>query len=153
MKVLLINPPLGIFNSIYTSIPLLKGQLVGNNIDTDILDFNVEFLREITSPRYLKETKKYLKKIYKNPSILNKDVSQEYHLSEAQILHQRKIISHTVAPIAATSYTDLSDRSMQICSASSALVKNRRLRCISETIKRCASVFPAYFARASIPTL
>lgn len=84
-KVLLINPPLSDFETIYSSGPVLLGQLRANNIDSDIIDMNIEFFKEITSPKYLKYTKELLKKIYDNISILNDGVNSKYYLSEEQL--------------------------------------------------------------------
>ncbi len=85
MKVLLINPPLAAFDSIYSAIPLLLGQLRYNNIVADALDLNIEFLKEITSPSYLKYTKELLQKIYNDNEFLNKNVSSKYMLSSEQM--------------------------------------------------------------------
>ncbi len=84
MKVLLINPPLNTFSSIYASVPVLLGQLKGNGIDANILDLNVEFLKEITSGEYLKNTKSLLEKIYENNDYLNDGVNEKYHINKTQ---------------------------------------------------------------------
>lgn len=60
IKTLLINPPISSFHSIYAAIPILMGQLEKNNIDVNVLDMNIEFFKEITSPKYLKKQKKSL---------------------------------------------------------------------------------------------
>ena len=91
MNVLLINPPLGIFDFIYSSVPTLLGQLNNNGINAIGLDLNVEFLREITSSSYLKKTKNHLEEIYNDISILNKNVKEKYKLSveELEFIKQR----------------------------------------------------------------
>lgn len=84
MKVLLINPPINTFDSIYASSPVLLGQLKGNGIDANILDLNIEFLKEITSGEYIKKTEALLEKIYKNNDFLNEGVNEKYKINKVQ---------------------------------------------------------------------
>lgn len=84
MKVLLINPPINTFDSIYASSPVLLGQLKVNGIDANILDLNIEFLKEITSSKYLRNTEALLEKIYKNNDYLNDGVNEKYKINKDQ---------------------------------------------------------------------
>ena len=96
MNVLLINPPLYFPNSIYGAIPILLGQLKGNNIQADALDLNYEFFYDILSPEHLKKTLNELKKIYffnkyfSNIKILR--YNDKYCLSQEQIKKQNQLI-------------------------------------------------------------
>ena len=63
MRVLLINPPLISTETISAAIPYLLASLEKNNIDTKVVDFNIEFLRYILSNDYLNYTKELLLKI------------------------------------------------------------------------------------------
>ncbi len=90
MKVLLIHPPLIFPYSIYSAVPILMGQLQANKIKTNAVDMNIEFLNDIISPKYLKNTVEILKKIYKsNYSDLPKS---EYQISEENFLRQKQYI-------------------------------------------------------------
>ena len=93
-RVLLINPPLISTETIAGSIPVLLGSLLQANIETSVIDFNIEFIKEILSKKYLNHTKNYLKKIYQNPISINKNINKKYQLSSEQIEKQRKLI-HT----------------------------------------------------------
>ena len=100
MKVLLINPPLYSPHFIYGAVPVLLGQLKGNNIQADALDLNYEFLYDVLSPDYLKKTLVKLKKIY----FLNKchgiikihNFNGKYCLSQQQINKQNKLIKEVL---------------------------------------------------------
>ena len=64
MKVLLVNPPLASFELVYSSIPILLGQLQGAKIDSRLLDLNIEFLHDILRPKHLSGVLKKLEEIY-----------------------------------------------------------------------------------------
>lgn len=90
MKVLLINPPLMFYSFIYSAIPLLQGQLEANNIDTNILDLNNDFINYIIQPEYLKSTKEYLDKIYKSYQF--PFCKEPYGITNKQIKEQKILI-------------------------------------------------------------
>ena len=96
MNVLLINPPLYYPDFIYGAIPLLLGQLKGNNIQADALDLNYEFIYDVLSPVYLKKTLGKLKKIYFFNKCCSKikisNFNSKYCLSQKQINKQNQLI-------------------------------------------------------------
>lgn len=96
MNVLLINPPLYLPYSTYGAVPLLLGQLKGNNIKADALDLNYEFFYDILSPEYLNKTIKNLKKIYFFNKYFSKikipNFNGKYCLSLEQINKQNELI-------------------------------------------------------------
>ena len=92
MKVLLINPPVGTNESIYPALPLLQGQLKGNQIDTTIFDLNIEFVKEITNSNYLRKTKNILEKIYQDNDYVNANVNPKYQLNKEQLNELNKKI-------------------------------------------------------------
>ncbi len=92
MKVLLINPPIGYAGSIYGAIPILLGQLKANNIDAEILDMNIEFLKGVLSPKHLQNTINLLEQIYKNNKILNENINIKYQLTDEQLNELNKKI-------------------------------------------------------------
>ncbi len=96
MNVLLINPPFYFPKFIYGAIPLLLGQLKGNNIQADALDLNYEFFYDILSSEYLNKTIKELKNLYFFNKYFNNikipNFNDKYCLSQEQIKKQNKLI-------------------------------------------------------------
>ncbi len=94
MKVLLIDPPFHEPKSIYGSIPILLGQLKGNDIKANAIDLNFEFISDILKPDYLKKTINELKNFYLNKSkiLYNSKEEGNYCLSEEQLNKQLTLI-------------------------------------------------------------
>ncbi len=92
MKILLINPPLISTETIASSIPILLGALEENDINADVFDFNIEFIKRILTREYLLYTKELLLKIYENNYFINENINKKYHLSTEQIDIQKKLI-------------------------------------------------------------
>ncbi len=85
MKVLLINPPLAFPDWIYSSIPILFGQLQYRGFDATAIDMNVEFLKDVLSRDYLLRTKIKLEEIYKESNI-----DEQYKLFLEDILFNQE---------------------------------------------------------------
>lgn len=65
-KVIIINPPINQTDTVYSSVPLLLGQIRDFDIDSTSLDMNIEFFYDLISKNNLLKTEQKLKKIYRD---------------------------------------------------------------------------------------
>ena len=109
MKVLLVNPPLASFELVYSSVPILLGQLQGAKIDSKAIDLNIEYLHDILSPKYLSEVLKKLDEIYAlNSKTISENLEadnienlkkqnqliEQYYLSDKEKVKKAVLYSH-----------------------------------------------------------
>lgn len=69
MKVLITYPPLNFPMYVYPAMYILAGLFENSNVDVDLLDLNVEFLKYILSASNLKKAKKKISFLYKSKQI------------------------------------------------------------------------------------